>query len=208
MPHVFHSLLGIDKMYLFNTFILVIIFILLPTSITFAESDSPSFQDGELTVPHVNTSELVGKFQDATFRFNEQTGSWDLIDFNEATVASIDQVEVIVTDSFPVQVFLEVFGFKPNPCFVFNSVNQRLEDNQFDITIPLRLNQPSQSSCLAVTEPFVKIIPLLVYGLDAGSYEYNVNSRSDDVFSGTFILKEDNRLPIIDETPTSTVELL
>ncbi len=49
----------------------------------------------------------------------------------------------------------------------------------------------SQQACTTALVPFEKIIPLPVYGLSAGNYEYTVNKK----VTGSFELKSDNNLP-------------
>ncbi|GKS70454.1 hypothetical protein W03_24580 [Nitrosomonas sp. PY1] len=49
---------------------------------------------------------------------------------------------------------------------------------------------PLDSICTAAIQPFLKVIPLDVYGLDAGIYEYSVNAGNN----GAFELLKDNRL--------------
>ena len=46
-------------------------------------------------------------------------------------------------------------------------------------------------ACTLAMVPFKHVMPLDVYDLPAGVYEYSVN----DEFSGSFTLTTDNRLP-------------
>lgn len=179
------------------------------SSMIFADSapanHSPSYKDGKLIVPHVDTQEMLGKFQDATFEFNEQTSSWNLLDYKEAILAPISKVRVIQPDSFPAQIFLEVSGATSQPCYTFYPVNQRLEGNRIDIAIPIkRIGE----LCADMLAPFKKIIPLSVYGLDAGEYEFNVLNRKGDNIRGTFTLSRDNIITVEEDNNTGTVQLI
>lgn len=49
---------------------------------------------------------------------------------------------------------------------------------------------PPGTECMQVVEPFEKTIPLQVYGLPAGTYEYSVSGEH----TGTFTLIRDNTL--------------
>lgn len=167
---------------------------------------SPSYKNGRLTVPQVDTQEMLGKFQDATFEFNEQTDSWDLLGFRASILASINEVRVIRPDSFPVQVFLEVSGYTPQPCYTFDPVSQRREGNRIDIAISIK---NGSGICSDVLAPFKKIIPLSVYGLKAGEYEYSVLDRNGGNIRGTFVLSRDNIIAVEeDNTNVGTVKLV
>lgn len=174
-------------------------------------ADSPSYKDGVLTIPSVNTVDQVGKYQDVTFKLTEQ-GNWQLLSVRSiGTVMAnsglgltgIDKIEVVKTDTFPVQVFLRVTGGLDD-CFnsSLGQVNQRLEKNRFDVAITFNsfvsypAPPPGQPvACLASIKSFVRIIPLAVYGLSAGIYSYSVNNGAIGGTTGTFELTADNKLP-------------
>ncbi len=159
-------------------------------------ADAPVYKNGLLTIPTVNTAEQVGQYQDVTFKLTEQ-GYWQLsslkamgsvIGNSGLGLAPISKVEVVKTDTFPTQVFLRVSGAFSDGCPHMGQVNQRLENNRFDITVA---NQYVVGiPCPAIQTPFVKTFPLAVYGLSAGAYSYNVNGTT-----GTFTLATDNKYP-------------
>jgi hypothetical protein len=100
-------------------------------------------------------------------------------------------VEAIIVDSSPVQVFLKLSGQFSNGCAYFQQINQALKNNTFKITLHLGPNPfPSGIACTLSLVPYEKIIPLEVYGLPAGTYEYSVNEQH----TGTFTLSKDNTL--------------
>ena len=161
---------------------------------TTAVNEFPSYKDGKLTIPRVDTDGQASNFQDAAFQFDSAAGAWKLLDFKETTITPgqgivPDTVEVIVTSSTPIQVFLKVSGQFSSGCEQFGQINQRLKDNKFEITLHLA-SIPANTACATVLVPYEKIIPLQVYGLSAGTYEYSVNGEH----TGTFTLTKENTL--------------
>ncbi len=156
--------------------------------------EHPLYQDGKLTIPRVDTSAQAGRYQDIQLQFNAATNAWTLTNFRDTLIVPgqgvyLDQVETIVTTSFPVQVLLKISGNFPNGCGSFRQINQRKQSNKFEITMHLA-PIPPEVLCTMALVPFVKIVPLQVYGLPAGTYEYSVNAEH----SGTFSLSRDNQL--------------
>jgi len=178
----------------------------LAVSPVFGESlpanEYPSYQDGILTIPCVDTPEHPCMFQDVKFQYTEQ-GGWQLPEGKAAgrcpfTYMNIDTVETIVTDTFPVQVFLKVKGSFPYMGPVMGRIPQRFEDNRFYVYM-----YATGSGGFPMAENFEKIIPLSVYGLSAGTYEYRLDGgfvpnspppgRSLKTIVGSFVLTRDNK---------------
>lgn len=188
-------------MYRSNTFIFIIVITFISTGIFFTANsianDFPTYQDGELVIPRVDTPGQAGNFQDAMFQFDSQAGTWTLLGFRDMTITPgqgglfIDQVEIIITNDIPVQVFLKVTG-QDGSCGGLGQVNQRLKDNRFEVAMSIA-PFPVDQACTADVELFEKIIPLHVYGLPAGIYEYSVVNATDiGIGTGTFTLIENN----------------
>ncbi len=159
----------------------------------FETNNYPTYQDGKLIIPRVDTSDQIGNFQNAVYQFDEQTDTWRLQDFITAISSSliINKVELSITESFPVQVFLKIYGDFTNGCEKPGQVNQKLDGNKFEMYIHADHSpRPPGTSCTTSLVPFETLVPLSVYGLSAGNYEYSVNGG--DV--GTFTLAEDNKL--------------
>lgn len=187
-------------MHFMNILPLALTIALLPINFAFG-ADAPVYKDGLLTIPSVNTAEQVGHYQDVTFKLTEQ-GTWQLLSYkaigsiignSNLGLAPIQRVDVVKTNTFPVQVFLRVSGSFSDGCPHMGQINQRLENNRFDITIASQYIYP-YGPCPAIEVPFVKTIPLAAYGLSAGIYSYNVN-YDDNPMIGSFELKEDNKYP-------------
>ena len=99
-------------------------------------------------------------------------------------LALVDEIDILILESFPVQINVIASGNLPNPCTEISEVLQEKEGNTFFITIK---TYRSPGFCIQVIVPFEEIIPLEVYGLPAGSYTVDVNGVQD-----TFDLGVDN----------------
>ncbi len=161
------------------------------------QSDYPVYRDNILTVPRVDTDEQPGLFQRGVLQYNEQTDAWHLLEFQITPAPDIfltdgDGVEPIVSDTFPTQVFLKVKGNLSDSCQALGQINQRLQDHRFEVIVHVvsSISDDDSTVCMPVLVPFEKIVPLSVYGLSAGTYEYVVNGEH----AGTFDLTNDNEL--------------
>lgn len=100
----------------------------------------------------------------------------------------IDQIDIQILDSFPIQVQVLVKGKLSNPCQTIDQIQVVRQDNTFNITITTVTNSPPPDmDCPDMLVPFEEVIPLDVIGLKAGIYTVNVNNISD-----TFELIGDN----------------
>ena len=103
-------------------------------------------------------------------------------------LAPVDEIDILILESFPVQINVIARGNLPNPCTEISEVLQERESNTFFITIK---TYRSPGTCIQVITPFEEIIPLNVYGLPAGTYTVDVNG-----VQATFDLEVDNILSI------------
>jgi inhibitor of cysteine peptidase len=99
-------------------------------------------------------------------------------------LALVDEIEILIVKSFPVQINVIASGNLPDPCTEISEVLQEKEGNAFFITIK---TYRSPGFCIQVLAPFEEIIPLEVYGLPAGTYTVDVNG-----VQATFDLEVDN----------------
>jgi inhibitor of cysteine peptidase len=99
-------------------------------------------------------------------------------------LAPVDEIDILILESFPVQINVIVRGNLPDPCTEIFEVLQEKEGNTFFITI--KTYRPP-GFCIQVLAPFEEIIPLDVYGLPAGAYTIDVNG-----VQATFDLEVDN----------------
>jgi hypothetical protein len=154
--------------------------------------DNPMYQNGLLTIPHVDTPEQVGKYLDVTLKHKE--GAWVVDSYKESgSVESkflpVDKVEANVVDGFPIQVILRISS-KNIACGSLGQINYRLDNKAFNITVHdgHAYLPPGEVACVAALQPFSTSIALPVYGLKAGTYTYMVNGK----ISGEFALDVDN----------------
>jgi len=103
-------------------------------------------------------------------------------------LALVDEIEIIILESFPVQVQVIARGNLSDPCTEIYQITQKKEDNTFFITI--KTSRPADP-CIQIIVPFEVKIPLNVYGLPAGTYTVDVNG-----VQATFDLEIDNILSI------------
>jgi len=103
-------------------------------------------------------------------------------------LASVDEIDIFILESFPVQVQVIASGNLPDPCTEISEVLQEREGDTFFITI--KTYRPP-GFCIQVLAPFEEIIPLEVYELPAGTYTVDVNGVQD-----TFNLEVDNFISI------------
>jgi inhibitor of cysteine peptidase len=103
-------------------------------------------------------------------------------------LATVDEIDILILESFPVQINVIASGNLPDPCTEISEVLQEREGNTFFITIK---TYRSPGFCIQVLAPFEEIISLEVYGLPAGTYTVDVNGIQD-----TFDLEVDNIISI------------
>lgn len=181
----------------------------LPAVTAFAD-DNPTYKEGLLTIPRIDTAEQVGKYQDAILKPIAE-GTWQLLSLKETAVvntgsgltfAPIYKVEVITTSSFPTQVFLKLFGSYTDCGDISPIVHQRFDGNHFEVVLNKVYQTAITFACSAPVTGFAKTIPLSVYGLKAGTYSYSVASTNPNAsgLTGTFKLTADNA-SVNDNTP-------
>jgi len=87
-------------------------------------------------------------------------------------LASVDEIDILILESFPVQINVIASGNLPDPCTEVSEVLQEREGNTFFVTIK---TYRSPGFCIQILAPFEEIIPLEVYDLPAGTYTVDVN---------------------------------
>lgn len=177
----------------------------------FPVDEHPTYQNGILTIPFIDTADQIGKFQDVKLSLTEQ-GDWRLVDVKipyegvhvDPLGTVVDTVQTVVTDTFPFQVFLKVNGFFTDGCTTMGRIAQRMKDKRFEVVMYAQDNSKPGYVCTANVPQFEKIIPLPVYGLSAGTYEYSLGGvlvfnidkerSSPKTYTGTFNIPRDNKL--------------
>lgn len=159
-------------------------------------SESPVYSDAraELEIPTVKVEGVAGAYQDIRMKF-EDSDTLRMLSVKEGVLLDhINQVDVFQTNTFPVQVFLEISGDFPTGCGEIGQVQQSAEGNTVSVYVYFEndawLANPSLVPCTLAMRPFKEVIPIKVYGLQSGVYQYTLN----DEFTGSFTLATDNKL--------------
>ena len=160
-------------------------------------SENPVYQENpsRVTIPLVTADGKQGVYQDIELRFRD-SHVLELVALQEGfPLTYIEQADVFLTNTFPVQAFLEISGNFPGSCGDIGYIAQRWTDNTLIIDAYLKnddwVRNPEQVACTLMLRPFKHVIPLEVYGLSAGVYQYKLNNK----FTGSFTLTTHNRLP-------------
>ena len=103
-----------------------------------------------------------------------------------ANEAKVESIQIVITESFPVQISVVAKGHLPDSCTLIDQVTEERNNNTLVVKI-LTTSQPVGKNCTSTVQPFEEIIPLNVVGLKAGIYAVKVNGITD-----TFELGIDN----------------
>ncbi len=99
--------------------------------------------------------------------------------------AVVDSIEILILESFPVQINVRVRGIVPDGCTNVDEITTTHTGSSFNVAITT-LREAGQI-CTEAEVPFEELIPLDVVGLPAGTYTVNVNG-----IQGSFTLAVDN----------------
>jgi inhibitor of cysteine peptidase len=101
--------------------------------------------------------------------------------------AQVDSIDLLIMESFPVQINVVARGSLPDGCTTIDQIVQKRQGNTFKVTITTR--RPADKMCTEALVPFEESIALEVAGLPAGTYTVDVNGTT-----GSFTLDVDNVL--------------
>ena len=99
--------------------------------------------------------------------------------------AMVDDIDVLILESFPVQVNVVVRGNLPDGCTYLDEFDVERDGSTFNMII-WTMRDPD-AMCTMALVPFEETIPLDVIGLEAGEYTVVVQEQSE-----TFTLDIDN----------------
>ncbi len=91
--------------------------------------------------------------------------------------AVVESIEILVLESFPVQIHVGAKGYLPDGCTKIDRVEEKRDGNTFTVTITTK--RPKDMMCTQAIVPYEEKVPLDVYGLKAGTYDVNVNGVTD-----------------------------
>ena len=109
-------------------------------------------------------------------------------------LARVEEIQIMILESFPVQVNVVARGNLPDGCTTIDQIEQERQGDTFVVTITTV--RPADQACTEALVPFEEVISLEVGGLEAGTYTVEVNGVRD-----TFELAVDNRLPDEGQVP-------
>lgn len=104
--------------------------------------------------------------------------------------ANVEDVEVLIMESFPVQVTAVARGNLPDGCTEIDSVRTDFEEDENMFTVSITTTRDEDAVCTQALVPFEERIDLEVRGLPSGTYTVDVNGVRE-----TFTLEVDNELP-------------
>ncbi|MEQ8315459.1 MAG: hypothetical protein RL839_08350 [Gammaproteobacteria bacterium] len=148
-----------------------------------------TFEDGILTIPHAALIDGMSPVYYSNVQLSSNAdGSLSVVAGEPQNLVTVDSVEVMIMESFPVQVSLAVSGNKSVPCVELLPAAVSRSGNQFSVVMAESVLGPAES-CIAVIDPFEQSVSLDVEGLPAGTYNVDVNGVSAE-----FTLDMDNTL--------------
>lgn len=146
-----------------------------------------TFDNGILTIPHAALMDGTNSIYYSNVQLSSNAdGSLSVVAGEPQNLVTVDSVDVMIMESFPVQVSLAVSGNKSVPCVELLPAAVSRNGNQFTVVMAESVLGPAES-CIAVIDPFEQSISLDVEGLSAGTYTVDVNG-----VSAQFTLDMDN----------------
>ncbi len=102
-------------------------------------------------------------------------------------VAVVEDVQVLILESFPVQVHLSVSGYLPDGCTGIYESGITEQRDGFNYTVNIPTKRPADAVCTQAIVPYEINVPIDVYGIEKGTYTVDVNGVQT-----TFELQMDN----------------
>jgi hypothetical protein len=115
--------------------------------------------------------------------------------------AVIDTVDIMILESFPVQVNAVIKGKLPDGCVKIERISRERSGSTFLATI-ITTRQPD-AGCIAQLQPFEQVVPLDVSGLAPGAYTVTVGGAN--TVSTTFQLSGDSPPAATATLPPATI---
>ncbi len=114
-------------------------------------------------------------------------------------LAFVENVQLILIETMPVGVELNVQGNLPDSCTQIDAITQTQTEQRFDVVITTQ--RDADASCTQALVPFEEKIALQVNGLPAGAYTVDVNGVQN-----SFVFGMDNVAPPEPTSLPPTVE--
>jgi hypothetical protein len=117
--------------------------------------------------------------------------------------AVVESVEVLTTDSDPVQIVVLLEGTLPDDCAVIDEIAVQREGDVVNLSV-ITVTDPGQS-CSETAVPFEEAVPLDASGLEAGTYTISVNGLQDSFTLGADEPAPDEAAASPSETATASL---
>jgi inhibitor of cysteine peptidase len=102
-------------------------------------------------------------------------------------MARVEEVDILIMESFPVQVAVVARGNLPDGCTEIDELRSRYEPESNRFVVEITTVRDAEAVCTQALVPFEERVALDVYGLPAGAYWVDVNGVID-----SFTLDMDN----------------
>jgi len=99
--------------------------------------------------------------------------------------ATVESIEIVFLESFPLQVFAVLKGYLPDGCTVIDDTETEFVENSFLIRITTQ--RLDDAVCTLALVPFEETVSLDAYGLPAGTYRVAVDETKAE-----FTFTQDN----------------
>lgn len=133
------------------------------------------YQDNLLIIPQVASINADSAAYYANIQFSDDgNGNFKLIAAQSRNLVTVNSVQVLILESFPVQVIVAVSGSKSVPCVELETPAVSRKGNLFTVVLAETQLGPAET-CIAMIDPFETSVALDVLGLAAGTYTINVN---------------------------------
>jgi inhibitor of cysteine peptidase len=94
----------------------------------------------------------------------------------------INDVQLLIMESYPIQVMLNISGELPTPCHIFKAdVSEPDEDNEIQVEIYSLVAEGEV--CIEVIQPFIENVSIPMAGKPDGVYTVWVNEEKVGEFS-------------------------
>lgn len=146
-----------------------------------------TFNESILTIPQAVLIDADNPVYYRNVQLNDNgDGTLSVVAGEPQNLVYVDTVQVLLMESFPLQVSLSVSGNLSVPCVELLPAAVARKGNTFTVVLAETVLGPAES-CIAVLEPFSTTVSLDVLGLAAGTYSVNVNGVETE-----FTFEKDN----------------
>ena len=154
---------------------------------TIANADPAVFRKGEMTIPEglVITGDSSAYYTDIRLAY-DGNGTLVIAGADAMPKVLVETIDILIMESFPLQVSVAVNGIKSVPCTTLLSPAVSYADNTFTVVLAETVLGPAES-CIAITDPFETTVALNVLDLPAGTYTVDVNG-----VTAVFVFDMDN----------------